>query len=107
VRKVYNKRKFGQHYQVDLKRLSKELLVAKQKAQETFLHSVLHNKARCWIDVYKYVKRRKGNTENIPVIKALNGRLTTEPTEKDNTLNSYYVSVFSCECTNSQIQSTD
>jgi hypothetical protein len=37
VRRVYNKRKFGRHYQKELKRLSKELLVAKRKAQETFL----------------------------------------------------------------------
>jgi hypothetical protein len=28
VRKIYNKRKFGQPYQAELKRLSKELLVA-------------------------------------------------------------------------------
>ena len=35
VRKMYNKRKLGQPYQRELKRLSKELLVAK-KAQENF-----------------------------------------------------------------------
>ena len=29
VRKMYSKRKFGQHYQADLKRLSMELLVPK------------------------------------------------------------------------------
>ena len=39
MRKMYSKRKFGQPYQADLKRLSKELLVAKKKAQETFLRS--------------------------------------------------------------------
>jgi hypothetical protein len=38
---VYNKRKCGQHYQADLNPFSKELLVAKKKAQETFLRSVL------------------------------------------------------------------
>jgi hypothetical protein len=37
VRKMYNKRKIGQLYQRELKRLSTELLVAKKKAQETFL----------------------------------------------------------------------
>jgi hypothetical protein len=47
-RKMYNKRKFGQPYQRELERLSKELLVAKKKAQETFLHSVFQNKGRCW-----------------------------------------------------------
>ena len=44
VRKMYNKRKFGQPYQAELKRLSKELLVAKQKVQETLLRSVLQKK---------------------------------------------------------------
>jgi len=43
VRKMYNKSKFGQPYQAELKQLSKELLVAKKKAQETFLYSVLQN----------------------------------------------------------------
>jgi len=37
ARKMYNKRIFGQNYQADLKQLSKELLVAKKKTQETFL----------------------------------------------------------------------
>ena len=45
VRKIYNKRKFGQPYQADLKRLSKELLVAKKKAQDTFLRSILQTKS--------------------------------------------------------------
>jgi len=38
-----NKRKFGQPYQAELKQLSKELLVAKKKADETLLSSVLQN----------------------------------------------------------------
>jgi hypothetical protein len=42
-REMYNKRTFGQPYQQELKRLSKELLVAKKKAQETFFHSVLQS----------------------------------------------------------------
>ena len=48
ARRVYNKRKFGDFYQEELKRLSKELLVAKRKAQETFLRSVLQNEGNCW-----------------------------------------------------------
>jgi len=71
---MYNKRKFGQSYQVELKHLSKELLVAK-KAQETFLCLVLRNKGRCWTEFYNYGKRRKGNRESIPVIKDQNGKL--------------------------------
>jgi hypothetical protein len=33
VRKVYNRGKYRQNYQAELKRLSKELLLAKKKAQ--------------------------------------------------------------------------
>jgi len=47
---MYNKRKFGQPYQAELKRLSKELLVAKKKDHETFLRSVLENEGRCWTE---------------------------------------------------------
>ena len=66
---MYNKRKFGLPYQRELKRLSKQLLVAKKKAQETFLRSALQNEGRGWTDFYKYFKRCKGNRENIPAIK--------------------------------------
>jgi uncharacterized protein (UPF0248 family) len=105
ARKAYNKRKFGQRYRADLNRLSKELLVAKKKAQETFLRSGLQNEGRCWTEFYKYVKRRRGNRENIPVIKDHNGKLITEPLEKANILNSYFASIFSCKRNNLQIQS--
>jgi hypothetical protein len=107
VRKAYNETKFGQHYQADLNRLPKQLLVAKKKAQETFLRSVLQNEGRCWTEFCKYVKRRKGNRENIPVIKDQNGKLITEPLGKADTLNSYFASIFSCKRNNPQIQSTD
>jgi hypothetical protein len=95
------------NYQAALKRLSKELLVAKRNAQETFLRSVLQNEGSCWTEFYKYVKRRTGNRENIPALKDHNGKLITQPIEKANTLNSYYASIFSCERTCPQIPSTD
>jgi len=56
---MYNKRKFGQPYQVEQKRLYKELLVVKKKAQETFLGSVLQNLGTCWTEFYIYVKLLK------------------------------------------------
>jgi len=40
---MYSLRKFGLHYQVDLKRLANELLVVTKKVYETFLRSVLQN----------------------------------------------------------------
>jgi len=46
----------------------------------------------------KYVRRRKGNRENILVIKDQNGKLITDTNKKASSLNSYYASLFSCEC---------
>jgi len=48
VRRAYNRRKLGKHYQAELKRLSKKLLTAKRNAQETFLNSVLQNEGKSW-----------------------------------------------------------
>jgi hypothetical protein len=61
MRNVHNRSKYRQNYQAELKRLSKDLLLTKKKAQETFLRSALQNEGRCWIEFYKYVKRRRGN----------------------------------------------
>jgi hypothetical protein len=47
VRQINNNRKFEQPYQAELKRLCKELLVAKKKIEETFLRSVLQKEGRC------------------------------------------------------------
>jgi len=97
IRKVYNRRKLGVNYMVKLKHLSKQLLAEKKRAQETYLKSILSKEGKCWSDFYKYVKRRKGNRENIPVIKDDSGRIITDPIEKANSLDSYYSTVFSCE----------
>jgi hypothetical protein len=83
------------------------LLTAKKDAEETFSRSVLRNEGKCWSEFYKYVKRRKGNRENIPAIKDRNGRLIVDSTEKANSLNFYYSSVFSCERNIHQIECAD
>jgi hypothetical protein len=44
VWKAYNRSKLGQQYQEEMKRLSKQLLLAKRNAQETFVRSVLKMK---------------------------------------------------------------
>jgi hypothetical protein len=75
--------------------------------QETFLRSVLKNEGKCWTEFYKYVKRCKGNRENIPAIKDGNGRLIPDPTKNANSLNLYYSSVFGCERAILQIQRTN
>ena len=61
-------------------------MVAKKKAQETFLRSVVQNEGRCWTEFYKYVKLRKGNRENITAIKDHNGKLITDSVEKTSSL---------------------
>src|SRR5215468_11839952 len=87
-----------------LKQLFKQLLAEKKRAQETYLKSILSKQGKCWSDFYKYVKRRKGNRENIPAIKDGSGRIITDPTEKANSLNFYYSTTFSCEDSIPQIQ---
>jgi hypothetical protein len=97
VRKAYNRRKLGVYYIEELKQLSKQLLAAKKSAHEAFLKSVLNKEGKCCSEFYKYVKRRKGNRENIPTIKDCNGRIITDSIEKANSLNFYYSTVFSSE----------
>jgi len=97
VRKAYNRRKLGVHCTEKLKQLSKQLLAAKKSAQEAFLKSIQSKEGKCCSDFYKYLKRRKGNRENIPAIKDCNGRIITDAIEKANTFNSYYSTVFSNE----------
>jgi len=106
ARRTYNKRKLGEHYQAEIKRLSKKLLTTKRNAQETFLSSVLRNDGKSWSEFYRFVDRRKENRENIPAIKDCNLELITDPVDKANNLNNYYDSVFSCERDIPDINST-
>ena len=99
-------RKLGEHYQSELKRLSKKLLKGKRNAQETFLNSLLQNEGKSCSEFHRFVNRRKGNKENIPAKKDCNGGLITDPVDKANNLNNYYASVFSCERDISDINST-
>jgi hypothetical protein len=69
VRRAYSRRKLGERYQAELKRLSKKLLTAKRNAQGTFLSAVLQNESKSWSEVYRYVNRREGYSENIPTMK--------------------------------------
>jgi hypothetical protein len=103
-RRAYNRRKLGKHFQVDLKRLFRQLLAAAVAAatggggcRKTYLQSKVHNESQCWTELYKYVKQHKGIRENISAIKDCNGRINTDSVFKANSLNSCCASVFSCE----------
>jgi len=97
VRIVYNKGKLGERYQVELKRVPKELLAARKTAQETFLQSVPQNEGNCWSEFYKNVNRQEGNREIIPALNDQNRAIITDSTGDTNILNSYYSSVFCCD----------
>jgi len=57
--------------------------------------------------LYKSTKRGKVNREIIPVHKDQNDKLVTDQIEKSNSLNPFYVSLFSWGLNNTQIQSTE
>ena len=97
VRKVYNRRKLGEHHLEEMKRLSRQLFATKKYAQDTYFRSILNKEGTCWSEFYKYVKRHRRHRENIPTIKYCNRLPITEPIEKANSLNFYYSSVFSGE----------
>jgi len=61
------------------------------------LESIVGKESKCYSDFYKYVKRRKGNEENILAIKVSIRRFITGAIEKANTFNSYYSTVFSSD----------
>jgi len=102
--KAYDVRKLGVHYLEELKQLSKQVLAAKKSAQGAFLKSIPSTKGKCWPEFYKYVKRRIGNRESIPVIKDCNGRIIIDSIEKTNSLNLFYSSVFTSKGNISNIQ---
>jgi 23S rRNA maturation-related 3'-5' exoribonuclease YhaM len=106
VRRAHNRRKLGEHYQVELKRVSKKLFTAKRNAQETFLSSELQNEGKSRSEFYRFVNGLKGKRENIPTIKDCNRGLITDPVDKANNFNNYYASVFSCERDIPDINST-
>ena len=62
------------------------------------------SECKCWSDFYKYFKRRTGNRENIPAIKDGSGLIITDPTDKANSLNFYFSTIFSKEECLPQIQ---
>ena len=82
---------------VTLSILSNKLLSSKRNALHNFLNFILQNEGKSWSEFYRFVNRRKGNRENVPLLKDSNGGLITDPVAKANHLNNYYATVFGCE----------
>jgi len=62
-----------------------------------FFRTIFNNEGKCWPELYKYIKRRKGYKENIPAIKDCNGQPIIDLIEKAYSFNHYYYSVISTE----------
>jgi oligoribonuclease NrnB/cAMP/cGMP phosphodiesterase (DHH superfamily) len=88
VRKAYNRIKSGQPtISRGTEATIKAVAIGQTKcAGDIFEDCIKKNEGNCWTEFYKYVKRRKGNRENIPAIKDISGRLVTDSIEKANTL---------------------
>jgi hypothetical protein len=80
--KAYRERKLGEHYEAELKRLSKKLLTENTNDQETFLCSVLQNEGKFWSEFYRNVKG--GGGEKIG--KTFLRLRATDPVKKANDL---------------------
>ena len=89
VRVAYSRRNLGEQYRQQFVRLSQKLLAANRHAQGTYLRSALQNNRNSRAEFYRYVKRRKGNRVNIPMIKGSNGEPITDPVEMANNINNY------------------
>lgn len=94
------------HFQANVKGIIRQLLATQKDAQERYLRSLFQKEGKCWTGFYKFVKRRKGNMENIPAIKDCNDRIITHSIGKASSLNFHYTSVFGCERNIPQIKQT-
>ncbi len=66
----------------------------KKIVQEAYLKNILDGKGNNWTGFYKYVRRRKGNKEDIPVIRENGNTLITDNRAKADAFNKYFSSVF-------------
>ena len=66
------------HY-INVIHKSNKLLSAKRNALDNFLNFILQNEGKSWSEFYRFVNRRKGNRENVPLLKDGNGGLITDP----------------------------
>jgi hypothetical protein len=62
------------------------------------------NEDKGWLEFYRCVERQKGNRECTVVMKGVTEQIIADFIEKANSQNFYYSSVFSFECSISQIQ---
>lgn len=94
TRRAYGKRKISDKHYENFKNLSQELLNAKIIAQEGYLATILADENKSWKNFFKYVRRRKGNREEIPSLKDSSNNLVVDQKQKANIFNRYFASVY-------------
>jgi hypothetical protein len=82
-------------------------VVGSQKERTGDIFTVNSTKqVKCRTEFYKFVKRRKESSENIPAIKDCNVRFITNSIGKGSSLNFHYASVCGCDPNIPQIKQT-
>ena len=94
LKKAYNKRRDSYMHMQKFKLLSKELININKAAHENYMLNLLGGSGDGWKKSYAYVRRRKGNSNDLAMIMSGDGRLITEKQEIANELNTWYGSVF-------------
>ncbi len=69
TRKAFNNRHRSETDRIHFRNCSKELEREKKIAQEIFLKHILDGEGNNWSGFYKYVRRRRGNKEEIPIVR--------------------------------------
>ncbi len=93
TRKAFKNRKRSSEHINIFRNRSKELERKKKIVQEAYLKNILDGKGNNWT-FYKYVRRRKGNKEDVPVIRENGSTLITDNRAKVDAFNKYFSSVF-------------
>lgn len=103
VRLAFNRRHRSIADMIKFKKYYKELEKEKKIAHELFLRNMLETGRNNWSSFYKYVRRRRGNKEEIQEIRVADNEPLHGDQAKANAFNAYFVSVFKPERAQEQV----
>lgn len=94
VRKAYNKRHASSELMQKFKSLARELVLKKKAAHDSYMQNLFGSDGNGWKNFYRYVRRRKGNSNDLSMIMSSDGKIYTDKQAIANELNVWYGSVF-------------
>ena len=99
ARKYHNVNKHTQKYTEDILNIKAELNKAKAEAKDKYMQNMfkIGDANGGWTNMYRHVKRQKGNERDIPTLIHENGEKYINDIDKAESLNTYFSSVFSNE----------